>query len=227
MLSIQGKEISVATPQLGKLSLPEEIKTLPILQQLLNLEEIYLSDSTAPNKLILELDHAMNSIDLFCKTDLNNVMLAGKVWIGLEVKLLPGTVIEGPCLIGNNSIIGPNSYLRPGTIIGRNVRVGFGTEIKQSVVSDNCIASHFAYIGHSIIGSETNIGASSILATRRLDDRMVRLAIPTGFFQTRQKKFGSVIEHHVKVGVNASLMPGTWISKFKQILPSTCVKGFS
>lgn len=148
--------------------------------------------------------------------------IQGPVIIGKGVKILNGTVVEGPVFIGKNSVIGPNCYIRPKTVIGCNVRIGCGAEIKESLINSNVNIAHFSYVGHSVIGKGTMLGAGVIIATRRLDDKTIQIKIEKKIVDTRKKKIGAYIGSNVKIGVGVQLMPGTIISANRKIYPSKC-----
>lgn len=154
------------------------------------------------------------------------VYVSGHLLLGSEVTLLPGTVIQGPCIIGDRSVVGPSAFLRPGTVIGSDAKVGFGVEIKLSVLFDASRVNHHSYIGHSLIGEKVNVGAGVILAARRLDDRFVRLATPHEYIVTAQNKFGSIVEREAQLGVGLCLMPGTWVARGSQLKPRQRLSGF-
>lgn len=211
---------------LGKLSLPEGVpSTPPVLQSFLELSDAFLLDPEAPIKLIHALNELIgeNSVVTGLPAGLG---LRGNLLVGPNVTLLSGTVIEGPCVIGEGTVVGPNAFLRPGTIIGASVRVGFGVEVKLSVLFDKCSVSHYSYVGNSLIGENANIGAATIFANRRLDDACVSLATPSSRIATQLSKLGSVVERDVKIGVSVALMPGTWIGRGVRVMPKQCVSGY-
>ena len=148
--------------------------------------------------------------------------IQGPVIIGGGVKILNGVIIEGPVFIGENSVIGPNCYIRPKTVIGCDVRIGCGVEIKESLINTGVSIAHFSYVGHSVIGTGTMLGAGVIIATRRLDDKTIQIKIEKKIVNTRKKKIGAYIGSNVKIGIGVQLMPGTIIGANRMIYPSKC-----
>ncbi len=211
--------------ELGLLSLPDDLfDKVPMLHNFLELKELFLMRHDSTDILIEELRIYVKKASAV--TDIKNCSIVeGHVLVSSNVQILPGTVIQGPCFIGENSIIGPNAYLRNGTIIGANTRIGFGVETKMAVIFDNSTVSHYGYVGHSLIGERTNIGAGVVLSSRRLDDKPVILTTPKGEIQTNQWKFGSVIEQDVRIGASITSMPGTWISAGACIMPKQNISG--
>lgn len=141
-----------------------------------------------------------------------SIRVDGDVWIEEGVKILPFSVIKGPVFFDKNCVIGPHAYIRPFSIIGDGARIGHCSEIKASIIGRNSFASHFAYIGDSIIGSNVNLGAGVKLANLRFDKGNVFLTKTNGKkVDSGRKKFGAIICDNAQLGVNAVTMPGTII----------------
>jgi len=139
-----------------------------------------------------------------------SVKIDGDVWIEAGVKILPFTVIKGPAFFGKNCVIGPHAYIRPFSIIGEGARIGHCSEIKSSIIGLNSFASHFAYIGDSVIGSGVNLGAGVKLANLRFDKGNVFITKPNRKkIDSGRKKLGAIICDSAQLGVNAVTMPGT------------------
>jgi NDP-sugar pyrophosphorylase family protein len=216
---------AIMRPNCGKLTLPKNLEAPPSLNGFIRLSSNFLSDTYSSTTLIHELDNLL-AVSGNSQPLQGAIQISGNLILGAEVLLLPGTVIQGPCIIGDRSVIGPNAFLRPGTVIGSNAKVGFGVEIKQSVLFDESHVNHHSYVGHSLVGEKVNIGAGVILAARRLDDRFVRLATPHCQIVTAQKKLGSVVEREALLGVGLYLMPGTWIGRGSRLKPIQYLSGF-
>ncbi|HSX37698.1 MAG TPA: LpxA family transferase [Chlamydiales bacterium] len=133
--------------------------------------------------------------------------------IGRNTVIEPGVFIQGPCIIGSNCILRHGAYLRGGVICGNRSVVGHGTEIKHSILLDDVAATHFAYIGDSIIGNGVNLGAGVKCANLRLDRKEVSIWDCGNRVLTGLKKFGAVIGDRVQIGCNCVLNPGTLIGK--------------
>lgn len=130
--------------------------------------------------------------------------------IGKGVILEPGVFIQGPCILGKECIIRHGAYLRGGVICGDRCAIGHAAEIKQSILLDFAAATHFTYVGDSIIGSAANLGAGVKCANLRLDRKEVRPGM---------KKFGACIGDKVQIGCNCVLNPGTCIGKESVVYP--------
>ncbi len=151
------------------------------------------------------------------------VYIKGSVVIEEGAEIKPFTVIEGPAYIGKGAVIGPHAYIRPWSVICQNSRIGFSVEVKESVIMENVHASHLSYIGDSVICEGVNLGAGTILANLRLDEKSIKMNIKGVREDTGRVKLGGTIGAHVKTGVNVSIMPGVKIGSYSWILPGTVV----
>lgn len=138
----------------------------------------------------------------------DQAVIKGDVIIAEGAKVEPTAYIEGPAYIGPDSIIGTAAYIRGNTILGRRCIIGHCTEAKNTIMLDGACAPHFNFIGDSIMGRDSNIGAGVILANFRLDKKTVPA---TKKLSTKLTKFGAVLGDRVKVACNAVLEPGTFI----------------
>jgi UDP-N-acetylglucosamine diphosphorylase / glucose-1-phosphate thymidylyltransferase / UDP-N-acetylgalactosamine diphosphorylase / glucosamine-1-phosphate N-acetyltransferase / galactosamine-1-phosphate N-acetyltransferase len=136
-----------------------------------------------------------------------------KIFIGENTIIEPNTYIKGPCFIGKNCQIRHGAYIRGNVITGDGCIIGHGTEIKNSILLNNVRASHFVYIGDSILGNDVNIGANATLANYRLDREEVSFSFQNNKINTGLKKFGSVIGDNTQIGCNTVLNPATFLGK--------------
>ncbi|MEM1627898.1 MAG: sugar phosphate nucleotidyltransferase [Desulfurococcaceae archaeon] len=137
--------------------------------------------------------------------------------------IYPFTTINGPAFIGKNAQIGPNALIRPWSVICDNSKIGFSVEVKESIVFENVHASHLAYIGDSIICENVNLGAGTIIANLRFDEKTVKMMIDNKLVDSGRRKLGAVIGAGVKTGINVSIMPGVKIGSNSWIMPGTVV----
>ena len=157
--------------------------------------------------------------------DINQALLkrTGSI-IGDNVDIRPGSYIEHPVAIGDGSIIGPNCYIRKYSSIGKNCKVGNAVEIKNSIIMDNSFVSHLSYVGDSVVGSNCNIGAGTIFANLRLDDKNIKMVIKNEKIDSGMRKLGAFVGDNVKFGVNVTLMPGKKIWPDLLIPPCITIK---
>ncbi|MFC1998080.1 bifunctional sugar-1-phosphate nucleotidylyltransferase/acetyltransferase [Chloroflexota bacterium] len=134
----------------------------------------------------------------------------GKVIIEDGVKILENAVVRGPCYIGKNSIIGNNVLIRGGCHIGNDCVVGYSTELKHSYIDDGCWF-HSNYVGDSILGKGCSLGAGTVTANWRFDEKNVAIKVGGDVVDTNQGKFGTIMGEGCKTGINVSIMPGVRI----------------
>jgi len=131
----------------------------------------------------------------------------GDVWIGENVRVFEGAVIKGPCYIGRDSVIGTNTLVWNHTSIGDNCVVGYGSEVKNSLIG-NCCWFHTNYIGDSIIGDNCSFGSGTVTANFRFDESTVPVKIKGEKIDSGRDKLGAIIGDNCKAGVNCSILPG-------------------
>lgn len=141
-----------------------------------------------------------------------------------NVKILSGAYIEGPVIIGENCKVGPNCHIRKNTLLLNNVIIGQGVEIKESILSEGCVVSHFSYIGNSILGKNVNVGAGLITSVRRFDNQQIKLRIQGKVYDTKKYKFGAVIGDNVQIGIGVLIYLGRIIKPNTTVNPGTIVK---
>lgn len=135
----------------------------------------------------------------------------GEVVIEEGVEILSGAYIVGPVYVGEGSKIGPNCYIRPHTSLGRNVRIGNAVEIKNSVIMDKTNVGHLSYVGDSVIGRNTNLGAGTITANLRHDDADILVTVKGDRKSSGRRKLGAILADNVKTGIGTCLAPGVVI----------------
>lgn len=145
--------------------------------------------------------------------------------IGKGTVVEPGAFIRGPCIIGKNCEIRHGAYLRGFVYMLDNCIVGHASEVKNSLMFNGAKASHFAYLGDSILGENTNLGAGVKCANFRLDKKAVSINHNGEVIHTGLKKFGCILGDNVQVGCNTVLSPGTIVGKNSYIYPSICISG--
>lgn len=141
------------------------------------------------------------------------VFVSGQVYIGSGCIIEPGAYIQGPCIIGDGSEVRHGAYIRGNVVVGRGCVIGHASEIKNSIFFDGAKAPHFNYIGDSILGNNTNMGAGSITANVRFDQKPIRLVYEGNSFDTGRNKFGLVLGDGAQVGCNVVTNPGTVLKK--------------
>lgn len=132
----------------------------------------------------------------------------GVLHLGEGSIVLPGVYCEGVVLIGRNCKIGPNCYFRGPVAVGDNCHVGQAVELKCTVLMNHVAAGHLSYLGDSIIGERTNIGAGTITANFRHDGTNHRSMVRGELVDTGRRKFGTIMGDQVHTGIHTSIYPG-------------------
>lgn len=139
----------------------------------------------------------------------NNVSIEGPVFIGNNVRIFENTKIVGPVYIGDNTIIGNNNIIRE-SFIGNDCVTGFNTDITRSYIGNDCWF-HSNYLGDSVLEGNVSLGSGSVLANLRLDEGEISSYVSGARMGTKRSKLGALIAQDVRIGVNASIMPGVKI----------------
>jgi len=155
----------------------------------------------------------------------------GSAFIGEQVFIGEGTVVEdgamikGPAIIGCRCQIRHNAYIREHVIIGDNCIVGNASEVKNSLLFNAAVAPHFNYIGDSILGYRSHLGAGVKISNVKLVPETVTVEMNGHPFDTGLAKFGALLGDHTDIGCNAVLNPGTIIGRGSVIYPNTNWRG--
>jgi len=125
----------------------------------------------------------------------------------------PGAVIKGPVILGPNSFVAANAYLRGGVFLDSACIVGPGCELKSTFLFQHSKIAHLSFVGDSIIGARVNIEAGAIVANYRneMDDKRIRILRHGAIIDTGVDKFGALIGDDVRIGANAVVAPGALI----------------
>lgn len=151
------------------------------------------------------------------------VTIKEPVFIGRNTIIRSGSYIEGPTYIDDETQIGPNARIRPYTVICKGSKIGFSVEVKESIIMEYVHANHLSYIGDSIICEHVNLGAGTITANLRFDNKPVKVTIKGVKVSSGRRKLGAIIGAFVKTGINVSLMPGVKIGSYTWIGPGSVV----
>lgn len=154
------------------------------------------------------------------------VAFIGKdVFIGEGTEVEDGVMIKGPAIIGKNCEIRHNAYIRDNVIIGDGCVIGNSTELKNALLFNNAVAPHFNYIGDSILGHKTHLGAGVILSNFKSLPGNVTVEVNGKPLNTGLRKFGALLGDFAEVGCNSVLNPGSVIGRNSLIYPSSNWRG--
>jgi NDP-sugar pyrophosphorylase family protein len=134
-------------------------------------------------------------------------------------------MIKGPAIIGRNCQIRHSAYLREDVIVGDNCVVGNSCELKNVFMFNNCQVPHFNYVGDTILGYKSHLGAGVKVSNVKLDNSNVTVEIDGKPFDTGRRKFGAMIGDGVDIGCNAVLNPGSILGRGAIIYPNVNWRG--
>lgn len=148
------------------------------------------------------------------------------IWVAKSASVAPSAYLGGPLIICENAEIRHCAFIRGNAIIGKGAVVGNSTEIKGSVLFDGVQAPHYNYVGDSILGYKSHMGAGSITSNLKSDKSMVTVLINGERIDTGRKKLGAILGDNVEVGCNSVLNPGTVVGRSTNIYPLSPVRGY-
>jgi bifunctional UDP-N-acetylglucosamine pyrophosphorylase/glucosamine-1-phosphate N-acetyltransferase len=186
----------------------------------------FWKDIGSPWDLITANENYMkNMIKNIQGTIEDNVTIKGDLHLGEKSIIKSGTYIEGPVWIGENCTIGPNAYLRTGTVLCGNNKIGASSEVKNSILMEGAKAPHHNYVGDSIIGNNSNLGSGTKIANLRLDKKTINVVHQGKKINSGRRKFGAIIGDNVNTGINTSINAGTILGSNVKIGPNASVSG--
>ena len=147
------------------------------------------------------------------------------VWIAKDAIVFPSAYINGPCIIDHGAEIRQCAFIRGNALIGKKTVVGNSCELKNAILFDNVQVPHFNYVGDSVLGYKSHMGAGSITSNVKSDKTLVVIKNGNEQIPTLRKKVGAMLGDYVEVGCNSVLNPGTIIGRNSQIYPTSCVRG--
>lgn len=147
------------------------------------------------------------------------------VWIAKDAKVFPSAYIGSPCIIDHEAEVRHCAFIRGSAIVGKGAVVGNSTELKNVVLFDKVQVPHYNYVGDSILGYKSHMGAGSITSNVKSDKTLVVIKEPGNYIETKRKKVGAMIGDNVEVGCNSVLNPGTVIGRCSNVYPTSCVRG--
>ncbi len=147
------------------------------------------------------------------------------VWVAKDAKVAPTAYINGPAIIGKGAEVRHCAFIRGNAIVGEGAVVGNSTELKNVVLFNKVQVPHYNYVGDSILGYKSHMGAGSITSNVKSDKTLVIVKDGTEKIETGLKKFGAMLADNVEVGCGSVLNPGTVIGKNTNIYPLSSVRG--
>ncbi len=147
------------------------------------------------------------------------------VWIAKDAKVFPSAYIGAPAIIDHGAEVRHCAFIRGSALVGKNCVVGNSVELKNVILFDNVQTPHYNYVGDSILGYKSHMGAGSITSNVKSDKTLVCVKTGEGVIETGRKKFGAILGDCVEVGCNSVLNPGSVIGRNTNIYPLSRVRG--
>ncbi len=151
--------------------------------------------------------------------------ISPQVWAHTSAKIAPSAFLGAPCIIGENTEVRHCAFIRGSALVGKDCVVGNSTELKNVILFDKVQVPHYNYVGDSILGYGSHMGAGSVTSNVKSDKTLVTVKNGTHVTQTGLRKFGAMLGDFVEVGCNSVLNPGTVVGRHSNIYPISCVRG--
>ena len=148
------------------------------------------------------------------------------VWIAKSAQVAESAYIHGPAIIGKNAEVRHCAFIRGNAIVGEGAVVGNSTELKNVILFNKVQVPHYNYVGDSILGYRSHMGAGSITSNVKSDKTLVAIRTNDNKIETGLKKVGAILGDNVEVGCGSVLNPGTVIGKNSNIYPLSSVRGY-
>ena len=166
--------------------------------------------------LILELSSKLNN---------DYEQVSPDVWVHKTAVIAPTAYLGSPCIIGAGTEVRHCAFVRGSALVGENCVVGNSVELKNVILFDNVQVPHYNYVGDSILGYKSHMGAGSVTSNVKSDKTLVVVKNGDEKVETGLKKFGAMLGDFVEVGCNSVLNPGTVVGRGSNIYPVSCVRG--
>lgn len=152
--------------------------------------------------------------------------LGGGVFVAKSARVADSAHIAGPCIIDEDAEIRHCAFIRGNAIVGKGAVVGNSTELKNVILFDKVQVPHYNYVGDSILGYKSHLGAGAITSNVKSDKTNVSVTLDRQKYNTSLKKFGAILGDCVEVGCGTVLNPGTVVGKNTNIYPLSMVRGY-
>ena len=148
-----------------------------------------------------------------------------QVWVHKTAVVAPTAYLGAPCIIGAETEVRHCAFIRGSALVGKKCVVGNSVELKNVILFDNVQTPHYNYVGDSILGYKSHMGAGSITSNVKSDKTLVTVKNGAERIETGRKKFGAILGDNVEVGCNSVLNPGTVLGRRASVYPTSCVRG--
>ena len=150
----------------------------------------------------------------------------GNVWIHKSAVVAPSAYFGSAIIIGPGTEVRHCAFIRESVLVGAGAVVGNSTEVKNSILFDEVEAPHYNYIGDSILGYKSHLGAGAITSNIKSDRTLISVACGGERIETGMRKLGAILGDNAEVGCNSVLNPGSIVGADATIYPLSMVRGF-
>lgn len=150
----------------------------------------------------------------------------GDVYISKKADVAPTAYIGGPCIICEGAEVRHCAFIRGKAIVGKGAVVGNSVELKNCILFDGVQVPHFNYVGDSVLGYRSHMGAGAVTSNVKSDKTLVTISYNSEKVETGRKKLGAILADNVEVGCNSVLNPGTVIGTRSNVYPLSSVRGY-
>ena len=148
------------------------------------------------------------------------------MYVAKSAKVAPTAFLGGPCIICPDAEIRHGAFIRGSAIVGAGAVVGNSVELKNCILFDGVQVPHFNYVGDSVLGYKSHMGAGAVTSNVKSDKTLVSVNYEGEKLATGRKKFGAMLGDFVEVGCNSVLNPGTVIGSHSNVYPLSSVRGY-
>lgn len=153
-------------------------------------------------------------------------MRGGDVWVAKSAKVFDSAYLHGPCIIGPETEVRQCAFVRGSALVGAGCVVGNSTELKNVILFDGVQVPHYNYVGDSVLGFKSHMGAGAVTSNVKSDKTLVTVRVGDERIATGLKKMGAILGDHAEIGCNSVLNPGTVVGPRTSVYPLSMVRGF-
>lgn len=183
----------------------------------------YLRQFTYPWEALAGIENLITELGRTLSADYSEI--APQVWVHKTAHVFDSAYLGSPCIIGPRTEVRQGAFIRGSALVGADCVVGNSTELKNVILFDGVQVPHYNYVGDSILGYKSHMGAGSITSNVKSDKSLVVIHSPEQELPTDRKKVGAMLGDHVEVGCNSVLNPGTVIGRNTNVYPLSSVRG--
>ncbi|NCA98422.1 MAG: UDP-N-acetylglucosamine pyrophosphorylase [Clostridia bacterium] len=151
--------------------------------------------------------------------------IAETIWVAKDALIAPSAALNGPLIIGHETEVRHCAYIRGSVLIGQGCVVGNSTELKNVILMNQVQVPHYNYVGDSVLGFKSHMGAGSITSNVKSDKSLVTVRVGDEKLDTGLKKFGAILGDKVEIGCNSVLNPGSIVGRSSHVYPLSMVRG--